>query len=438
MINSESNNGTLVTNIDINAIVAQTVTQTIEQITSSIVSGIYNQLANVVQYPQLNTNLDNCTNIIQLPTLNVGGNTVAQKYRQRVIVGVDESGEDIVKWACGDTQAEFQKALYKIMSNSGVYDEPKAKADKTIKFRDYAREWFETFKRPKLRPKTATTRECFLKNHVYDAFGDSPIAEISRMDVQRVLNEKTGLSKAYMRDIMNYMKSIFDAAKEDKIIESNPMDSRFITNPCKRESEREALSEEDKVDIIKHIPELKKRNDRVFVGFLMYTCMRPGEIFALRWEDIDFDNNIIHVVRGSSFDKNKIIIGNTKTFAGVRDHPLHEPLKALLMPFQQEGYIIARDTKNHVGEPYTEQTAKLAWERIKRTINIHGMTPYVGRHTYLTELCADEDVDIKTAMTIAGHADERMLTRKYVHRRDKLVKAAGDKMSARFEKYALA
>ena len=81
-MNLESYNGTPVSNIDINAIVAQTVTQTIEQITPSIVSGIYNQLANVVQYPQLNTNLDNCTDV----ALNVSeeDNPMAQK-RLRVI-----------------------------------------------------------------------------------------------------------------------------------------------------------------------------------------------------------------------------------------------------------------------------------------------------------------------------------------------------------------
>lgn len=389
-----------------------------------------------VQYS--GTNLDNYTDVIQLLPLEVGGNAMAQKYRQRVVVGVDAKGKEVIKWACGDTQADFQRALFRIMSEAGLYDErPNIKVGNGILFRDYASEWFETFKRPKLRPKTATTRACFMRNHVYGVFGDKAISEITRMDIQRVLNEKIDLSKAYMRDIMNYMKCIFDAAKEDKIIESNPMDSRFITNPCTREEEREALSEEDKADIIKHIPDLKNQNDRIFMGFLMYTCMRPGEIFALRWEDIDFENNIIHVVRGSSFDKNKIIIGATKTFAGVRNLPLHEPLKALLMPFQQEGYIIARNTKNHIGEPYTEQSAKRAWERIKHTINVHGMTPYVGRHTYLTELVAEEGVDMKTAMTIAGHADERMLMRKYVHKRDKLVKAAGDKMSARFKKYAL-
>lgn len=434
-MNFENNIGNPASSIDINAIVSQTVRQTMEQIAPAIVSDIYNQLPGVIQYPQCDSNLDNCTDVMQLPTLEVGGSIMGQKYRQRVVIGMDEHGKEIVKWACGDTQADFQKALYRIMSCAGIYDEPDMKVSSGILFRNYAREWFETFKRPRLRPKTATTRESFLKKHVYDAFGDKAFTEITRMDIQRVLNSKADLSKAYMRDIMNYMRCIFDAAREDGIIESNPMDSRFITNPCKRETERQALSEADKADIIRQIPALENRVDRIFMGFLMFTCMRPGEIFALKWEDVDFDKDIIHVVRGSSFDKNRIIIGDTKTFAGVRDLPLHQPLKAILAPFQSGGYIIARDKKKHAGEPYTEQAAKRAWERIKRTIDIHGMTPYVGRHTYLTELVSDEEVDLKTAMTIAGHADERMLMRKYVHKRDKLVKAAGEKMSARFEKY---
>ena len=83
-------------------------------------------------------------------------------------------------------------------------------------------------------------------------------------------------------------------------------------------------------------------------------------------------------------------------------------------------------------QPYSEQTHKRAWERIQRTIDVHGMIPYEGRHTYLTEMC-EARIDMKTMQIIAGHADERMLMRTYVHARPENVVAAGKMIDAYFD-----
>ena len=172
----------------------------------------------------------------------------------------------------------------------------------------------------------------------------------------------------------------------------------------------------------------KNQNDRMFMACLMFTGMRPGEIYGLRWEDVSPDEGIIHIRRAIAFCKNKAIIGDTKTKAGVRSIPLSPRLLKFLEPCGEEGFIINRE-----GEPYTEQAHKRAWERIKRTIDVHGMTPYIGRHTYLTALNR-EGVDLKTIQAIAGHEDERMALRTYIHCDETLVNNAGKAMEARFER----
>jgi len=361
-----------------------------------------------------------------------GGENMGAKYRQRVIIGTDGNGKDLVQWACGNTQQEFQRAVVNIYNANRLSERaeepPKAKG---IAFDTYATEWFETFKRPKLKPKTATSRESFFKKHITGGFGNRPIDSITSKDVQALLNAKVGYSRDYIRDIMNYMNGIFKAAVEDGIIQKNPMDSRLIFNPSKKVNKRRALTKAEKADIVANIPRLDKRNDRMFMAFLMFTGMRPGEIYALRWEDIDTECGLIHIRRGSSFDKGKILIGDTNTEAGIRDIPLDRRLVEFLLPLGSEGYILQRDG-SHSGEPYSEQTHKRAWERIQRTIDVHGMIPYEGRHTYLTEMC-EAGIDMKTMQTIAGHADERMLMRTYVHARPENVVAAGKMMDAYFD-----
>ncbi|MEG1705294.1 MAG: site-specific integrase [Clostridia bacterium] len=56
----------------------------------------------------------------------------------------------------------------------------------------------------------------------------------------------------------------------------------------------------------------------------IYTGMRIGEILALQKNDIDLKNNLIHINRTLTKDKNdQVIIGDTtKTYAGIRDIPI--------------------------------------------------------------------------------------------------------------------
>lgn len=79
--------------------------------------------------------------------------------------------------------------------------------------------------------------------------------------------------------------------------------------------------------------------------------------------------------------------------------------------------------------PITESTFDRAWQRIDKTIDLHGATPHVLRHTYLTELAAAE-VDVKTIQAIAGHADIRMTMDRYVDKRFEKIRQAGETFNA--------
>ena len=67
--------------------------------------------------------------------------------------------------------------------------------------------------------------------------------------------------------------------------------------------------------------------------------MRTGEVFALTWEDIDFDNNIINI-NHSIYDKNKDskgrwYLGLPKTTSGIRKVYLCETLKQALLNYKK-------------------------------------------------------------------------------------------------------
>ena len=62
------------------------------------------------------------------------------------------------------------------------------------------------------------------------------------------------------------------------------------------------------------------------------------------------------------------------------------------------------------------------------TIDLHGATPHVFRHTYIS-IAVAAGVDPKTVQAIAGHADIEITLEVYAHVRQKSVEEAGEKIS---------
>ena len=90
----------------------------------------------------------------------------------------------------------------------------------------------------------------------------------------------------------------------------------------------------------------------------------------------------------------------------------------------QGDYIIGGDC------PITEQTYKRTWERIARTIDLHGATAHIFRHTFAT--VAAPFLDIKTLQSIMGHADIETTLDRYTHAQEERVQAAGELLTGRF------
>ena len=205
----------------------------------------------------------------------------------------------------------------------------------------------------------------------------------------------------------------------------NPTDSKRLTM-TNRKSKREALKTDEVKDILSNLSKLDGM-EQLTVAVLMLTGMRRGEALGLRWEDIDWEEKLIHVNRAVSFHNNQPIVGAPKTEAGERDIPLEETLFGILENQRKEtGYVIGDGVK-----PLTERTFTRMWERIGKTINLHQATPHILRHTYIT-MAASSGMDVKTLQEIAGHADIQTTLGRYAHARHEKVIEAGKQIGGVF------
>ena len=293
--------------------------------------------------------------------------------------------------------------------------QPYDSSDRTL-FATYAWEWFESYKVPKLRPGTAMNYRLTNRKHLVPYFGQMHMNAITTADVQRFYNQHAHQARSTVRTMGILLHGIFESAIEDGLCTINPTRSKRLTM-TQRKKVREALSLEHAQDIIAGLPKLEPK-DRLLVALLIFTGIRRGEALGLQWADIDFERKLISIKRSVRFVGNKGYIGPTKSSAGVRLIPLSPQLEEVLAQVDHGGkYLLGN------GEfPITEMTYKRGWERICRTIDMHGATAHVLRHTYITMAAAH--LDVKTLQTIAGHADISTTMNRYAHgREDRIIQA---------------
>ena len=96
----------------------------------------------------------------------------------------------------------------------------------------------------------------------------------------------------------------------------------------------------------------------LFAYFLQFTGLRRGELLALRWEDIDFENHVINVSQAVSFPGNQPKVKTPKTQAGNRKVALLAILENELkkIPVQsQKGYVFGGE------KPLTASQIRVRW-----------------------------------------------------------------------------
>lgn len=176
----------------------------------------------------------------------------------------------------------------------------KAKRDNNtlVKFTIVATDYFkESYKIKK--ESTVYSYESVYENNIKKYFDDFYINNITVQNINfwKKEIESKGYKINYLNKIYNILKSIFDFAMKNYNLETNVVN---ISGNFKLKND-EVMTDEEKLKYItyeqfnKFISVIDDLVWKTFFIFLYYTGMRKGEVQALTWNDIDFNNNEIIV-----------------------------------------------------------------------------------------------------------------------------------------------
>ena len=129
----------------------------------------------------------------------------------------------------------------------------------------------------------------FIENYLLKRYGDFLLADLDKFTLQTYLNELApNFSKSVLSKTRVYLNSILDEAVELEFLIKNPAGKLAVPKSGKRAATKHLTPDQIPV-ILFHL----SNRDRLIVRMFLVLGLRPGELFALRWNDKE--QNSLHI-----------------------------------------------------------------------------------------------------------------------------------------------
>jgi len=284
---------------------------------------------------------------------------------------------------------------------------PKDKPKEIIAFKEFAKTWLDVYVKNNNRLSEQQHKEGCLRLYLVPFFGKYPLDQISNLDIENFKAKmmKTKLSPDSINHFLSTLSTCLKTAVDWEIIKNIPRIKRLRVVPNKFDY----LTEEEAEQILAQADGQIKE----MIFFALKTGVRFGELIALDWNDIDFQERQITVrrsiVRG--------IMGSTKSNK-IRYIPLLSSVADMLLKRSKDrGYVFTRH-KTHFTQHYSCKKLYQACRKAGlRKIGWHKL-----RHTFASHL-AQNGVAIQAIKELLGHSSITT-TMRYAHLSPSALRAA--------------
>lgn len=315
----------------------------------------------------------------------------------------------------GKTKKEAQEALRKAIyeyENTGVYKE-----ESSISVSDYFDFWYENYAELNCKYNTLVTYKNVINNHIKPVLGNYKLKSLTPTIMQEFINDKSkNFSKKTVQNIYSVMNNALKMAVVPyEHIKSNPL--QYIKIPKftgVKNNDLKIITIEQFNQLLNRYPFSSSYHLPLMIGF--HTGMRIGEVCALTWDDVDFENKTISINKTMILKKGTHYeIGTVKNSGSERKIIIGDSLLKTLKKqklWQSENKL--RYGEFYINEPYNfictredgsvvttnalKNLNKVAKQELDIDFSFHSL-----RHTHATILL-ENGANIKDIQVRLGHS----------------------------------
>jgi len=266
---------------------------------------------------------------------------------------------------------------------------------------------------------TRSTVVSVINNHFISIFGATKLSGLDKVDLQKHLYQLAAKeSRSVVKKVRVYVNAALEEAVDQDYLRKNPT-RNWKTGPT-REPNKRNLSAKELCVLLTHLT----GEDHLTIQLFLFTALRPGELFALRWSSIEADQLFIHqAVRRVKKGQDKIGPPKTKGSRGFvyLTRSLQTELehwKQIVQPSTDEDYIFgSRNGTPKDAHNYLQRHLK----PLAKRLGVEGVTFQALRRTFATLM---QGKGPKNAQTQLRHSDIAMTLGTYVQPIPQEVKAA--------------
>lgn len=299
-------------------------------------------------------------------------------------------------------------------------------------FAQYYEQWIEL--------KTGTVKEItiFVYNQSYKVIAGvaldnkgNTLADIKIKDIepqhiktlQKILANRNNSNTVNQR--IMFVSSVLNDAMKERAINWNPCNTvknLKRTETRATETKHRALSKEETRAFFDCAANINSWYLNLY-KFLLLTDCRIGEAAALKYNDLDYKKNVVHIRRTMTRDTNgnSYIGKTTKSKDGIRDIPITQEIKKVLesqrelvkmrgLGLRIDGIIFVSFRNDIINK----STIGSDIEKICRLANITHFSAHAFRDTFATR-AIESGMNPKTLQNILGHSKINMTMDLYAH-----------------------
>lgn len=342
----------------------------------------------------------------------------ANTFRIRVSLGYDSDRRQIVKTTTftppeGVTAKKAQKLAEEYAFEFERHCRGYATLNENMRFSELAEWYFENYAPVELKEGTMYTYRGVYKNHIAPVFGNARVKDINTPRLTAFV-QSLKVQPETVRKIYIVIQSIFRRGVEQGFIRESPC-RNVILPKSRHKKKRPVLDEEQTKQFMRLLDEKKCDPDiKRMIRVLLYTGLRSGEMLALSWDDIDFEDMTISVNHNLADVGGRHYLTTPKTDSSIRTIGMSDTLAAIFIEQRQyqEQLIETVDGFAHPELVFTSASGNFrdrsslntSFKRFLRGTGFEFLTLHQLRHCNAT-LLLNSGVDLKVVSEHLGHCD---------------------------------